>query len=80
MQYTIRNVPDAIDAALRDRAKRLGMSLNDVVVDALRQATGCAAEPARFRDLHEFPGTWQNDAAVDAALAAQDQVDEEMWK
>ena len=34
MQYTIRAVPDEIDRALRQRARRESKSLNAVVIDA----------------------------------------------
>ena len=36
-QYTIRNVPEALDRELRKRAKRKGISLNAAVVEAMRQ-------------------------------------------
>jgi len=35
MQYTIRNIPDYLDASLRDFAQREGKSLNPVAVAAL---------------------------------------------
>jgi len=33
-----------------------------------------------LRDLSDVVGTWKREAAVDAALAAQDRVDEDLWK
>ena len=35
MQYTIRNVPKALDATLRRSARKQGKSLNEVVIEAL---------------------------------------------
>ena len=35
MQYTIRNIPDPLDAALRRSAREQGKSLNDVAIEAL---------------------------------------------
>ena len=35
MQYTIRSVPEAIDRAVRHRARREAKSINAVVVEAL---------------------------------------------
>jgi len=39
MRYTIRGIPAAIDAALRERARGAGKSLNEAVIDTL--AEGC---------------------------------------
>ena len=79
MQYTIRNIPDYLDATLRDSARRQGRSLNDVAVQALVRGAGLSEAPRRKRDLADLTGSWREDAAFDAALAAQDAVDEELW-
>jgi plasmid stability protein len=80
MQYTIRRIPRAVDAALRRRAKAEGRSLNAVAVSALTEGLGvdCAHEPVR--DLSDIAGTWQPDPAFDEAIAAQNQIDEALWK
>ncbi|MBI2894432.1 MAG: hypothetical protein HYY06_12850 [Deltaproteobacteria bacterium] len=80
MQYTLRNVPRAVDRALRRRAKLEGRSLNEVAIEALAQATGVLGEPVKQRTLADLAGTWQDDPLCDQALADQDRVDEEMWK
>jgi len=80
MQYTIRNVPDSLDAALRRRAQEQGKSLNDVAIEVLTLGAGIGSERVRKRDLSFMVGTWQNDPAIDQALADQDKVDEEMWR
>jgi len=38
------------------------------------------AHGGEHRELDGLIGTWQEDAAVDSALRAFDQVDEAMWK
>lgn len=75
MQYTIRNVPRAVDRALRRRAKLEGRSLNEVAVEALARATGVAGAPVKQRSLADLAGTWENDPQCDEALADQDRVD-----
>ena len=80
MQYTIRNIPDYLDAALRDAARDQGKSLNDVAVEALTRGAGVSERRVRQRDLSDIVGTWEEDPAVDAALADQDRIDEEMWR
>ena len=80
MQYTIRKVPQGIDAALRRRAREQGKSLNEVTIEALARGAGIGENRGRQRDLSDIVGTWRNDRAFDRALAAQDAIDEELWK
>lgn len=80
MQYTMRGIPPALDAAIRERARQEGKSLNEVAVSALAQGLGFNCERIVRRDLSDVAGTWRRDAGLEAALAAQDQVDEDLWK
>lgn len=80
MQYTLRNVPEIVDAALRRRAREQGKSLNEVAIEALARGAGVTGSRHRQRDLKDIAGTWRKDRAFDRALAAQDTVDEELWK
>jgi hypothetical protein len=80
MQYTIRRIPPAVDAALRRRARALDKSLNEVAVEALADGLGLHAMPRARRDLSDIAGTWTRDRAVDMALAAQDTIDEDLWR
>jgi plasmid stability protein len=80
MQYTIRNVPDSLDEALRRVARERGKSLNEVAIEALARGAGITQDRGRQRDLSDIVGTWREDPAFDSALAAQDTVDEEIWK
>lgn len=69
-----------MDRALRYRSKQLNQSLNRVAVEALTKGLNLAETPVRFQDLDYLAGTWEADAAFDAAMAAQDQVDPNVWK
>ena len=80
MQYTLRKIPKAVDSALRRRARAEGRSLNAVAVDALAAGVGLAGHREARRDLSDMAGTWREDPAFDAALNAQDQVDDELWQ
>ena len=80
MQYTIRKIPNSLDAALRRRAHEEGKSLNEVAIEALAKGAGVSGERSRQRDLHDIAGTWHSDRAFDRALAAQDTVDKELWQ
>jgi len=79
MQYTIRNVPEHLDATLRNAAREQGKSLNEVAVQALVRGAGLGHLPRRKRDLSDLASSWREDPAFDSALAAQDIIDEELW-
>ena len=80
MQYTLRNVPAAIDRALRRLARQEGRSLNEVAIRALSRAVGVGDEPVRHRDLSDLANTWQDDPEFDAALADHDRIDPGLWR
>jgi len=80
MQYTIRNVPGSLDQALRRAARQRGKSLNEVALEALARGAGITQDRRRQRDLKDIAGSWRKDPAFDSALAAQDTIDEDMWR
>lgn len=77
MQYTIRNIPKQVDRALRAKAKAEGKSVNQAVVDALRQALGLADEPKKRRDLSDLAGTMspEDARAIEDFVAWADEAD-----
>lgn len=79
-RYTIRAVPEEIDRALRQRARREARSLNAVVVEALVRGLELEAEPIRHTDLDDLIGTWQEDPDFDRAVADFERVDDDAWK
>jgi hypothetical protein len=80
MQYTVRAVPAVVDAAIRRRAQAQGRSLNDVAVEALAEGAGVGEVARPRRDLSDIAGSWKRERAVEAALADQDTVDEDLWR
>jgi plasmid stability protein len=79
-QYTIRAVPDAVDQALRERARREGKSLNEVATEALQRGVGLIPSEQVSDDLDAFVGSWVDDPAAEDALKAQDRVDRSLWR
>jgi hypothetical protein len=80
MQYTLRNIPDSLDAALRAKARAAGKSLNEIAVEALARGLGFAGAAVRHRDLRDVAGTWRRDGAFDRAVSDQHTIDPELWK
>ncbi len=71
MKYTLRNVPEGVDRALRARAERLGKSLNEVAVLALAESTGHTVESRPRRDLADIIGAVPPDPGLNDALGDQ---------
>jgi hypothetical protein len=65
-----------VDRALRQKSKQSGKSLNAVALDALAKGLGLSEKRPVYHDLDELAGTWVEDPAFDAAIAAQDQVED----
>ena len=79
-QYTIRNIPDALDRELRERARRRGISLNETAIEALKRGVGISDTVVEYDDLDDLVGTWKDDAEFDRALADQDAVEPDLWR
>jgi hypothetical protein len=79
MQYTIRQVPPDLHRALKARARKLGKSVNQVVLEALAESVG---QPVKHRSLRDMPGAWspKEAAAFDRFLAEHRGIDDELWK
>jgi hypothetical protein len=80
MQYTIRGIPPALDDALRSRARESGKSLDEAAIDAMAEGTGLSGSPRKRRDLRDIAGSWKRDKALEAALKAQDRIEDELWR
>ena len=80
-QVTIRRVDEAWVEKAKREAARLKVSMNQVLVDALRRGLGADAEPVRRTNLDRYAGDsdfgpdW--DEFLDKDLK---QVDPELWK
>jgi hypothetical protein len=51
MRYVIRGIPASLDAALRERARAAGKSLNEAILDALMEGAGLTGAPRKRRNL-----------------------------
>jgi hypothetical protein len=79
MQYTVRKIPKWLDKAIRDRAKTLGKSINDVIIDLLYDGFRANGQLVKRRDLSKFAGTWVEDPAFDEAMKGFEQINPETW-
>ncbi|HVA18295.1 MAG TPA: hypothetical protein VMV59_11355 [Candidatus Dormibacteraeota bacterium] len=69
-----------LDATLRRKAREQGKSLNEVTIEALVRGADVNENRCRYRELSDIARTWRSDPAFDSAQAAQDAVDENLWR
>lgn len=79
---TIRNVPAQLARALQREKRRRGQSLNQIVLDLLKQALGIGPGARRSNGLAELAGTWsaEEQECFERAVAPTEQIDEELWR
>ena len=79
---TIRNLPPGLAKAMEREKRRRGQSLNQTVLDLLAQGLGLDADGTRSNGLARLAGTWsaQEHRDFEAAIAATEQIDEELWR
>jgi hypothetical protein len=80
IQYTIRQIPAALDKALRGKARLESKSLNEVALEVLSVGLQLKGQALEHCDLDFAIGSWVEDAEFDAAIRAQDQIDAASWQ
>jgi plasmid stability protein len=77
MQYTLRNIPKAVDKALRAKARADGKSLNQAALDVMKSGLGVSDEPGRKRNLSDLAGSMSREdaRAIEKAVARMDKAD-----
>jgi len=80
IQYTIRRIPERLDAHIRSRAAREGKSLNETVLEIMVAGSGIADDVVRHSDMDDLAGSWVKDPEFDRAIEEMDRVDPELWK
>lgn len=79
---TIRNLPQQVAEGLEKEKRQRGQSLNQTVIDLLRQVLGLGPGHNRSNGLAQLAGTWDTDEleAFKAATAVTEQIDQELWR
>lgn len=77
LQYTIRGIPPEVDRALRSKAARRKLSLNQLILDELTTAITGSRKRADFGDV---VGKWTPDPGFDDIVATQRQTDPDKRK
>lgn len=80
IQYTVRGIPEYLDAGIRLYATKESKSLNQALLDMLAAGLGYFKRPVRNDSLIELSGTWVADKKADQVFDEMRTIDEEMWK
>ena len=80
VQYTLRQIPPALDEALRRKSRRDGKSINQTAIEVLHTGLALNGESVRHQDLDFMAGSWVEDPAFDEAIRSQDRVEPKLWK
>lgn len=77
---TVRNVPPELGSALDAEKRRRGQSLNQTVIDLLKQSLGVGRR--RSNGLARFGGDWIEEEYREFKEATKvfEEVDEEIWR
>ena len=81
IQYTIRNIPPAVNQVLKKRAQRTGSSFNATVVEALTIQTLGGKDIGKTK-VDAFSRLWganSLDENFDQAIKDQSTIDNQLW-
>lgn len=78
IQYTIRNIPPEVNAALKRKAKLLNKSFNQTVVDELSKSTN--KKSSNNFDWLSNTMTQEDAIAFDEAMADLNKPDPKFWQ
>lgn len=80
IQYTIRNIPPAVDMVIRKRSKQSGKSFNQTVVDLLSLQTYGTIKPPSEQDFDWLYNQKTLDTSFDEAIESMSQIDQKLWQ
>jgi plasmid stability protein len=81
-QLTIRHIPPDLAHALERESSRLKESLEETVIELLRQALKIRMLRGGGNGLARLAGTWTQEEykRFEEAVAVTEQIDEELWR
>jgi plasmid stability protein len=81
---TVRGIDERISSALKDKARRDGVSVNALTLRIIREGLGLERKKRKavYDDLDYLAGTWSDKDVSDfeQATAVFEIVDEDLWK
>ncbi len=81
--FSLRGIDDNVNQALKDKASRLGISVNALILNCIHKGIGVGqSRRVRHHDLDRLAGTWSDAESNEfmATISEFETVDEELWK
>jgi hypothetical protein len=79
IQYTIRNIPPAVDGVIRKRSKQTGKSFNQTVVELLTLQTFGTSQPPADDSFGWLYGKNTLGKSFDDTIEKLSAIDEKLW-
>jgi hypothetical protein len=79
IQYTIRNIPPAVDGVIRKRSKQTGKSFNQTVIELLTLQTFGTPQPPADDSFAWLYGKNTLDKDFDNTIQKMSMIDEKLW-
>ena len=81
---TVRGIDDDLANKLKDTSSKEGKSVNQVVLDTLREQLGTKKKKrfaAQYHDLDHLFGTWSEEEfqRIQGKIDSERKIDEELW-
>ncbi|HSH31096.1 MAG TPA: hypothetical protein VK963_00300 [Candidatus Saccharimonadales bacterium] len=80
IQYTIRNIPPAVDQVIRKRSKQTGKSFNQTVLDLLSLQTFGTTSPQTNSNFDWLYNQNTLDGSFDDVVEELSQPDSKLWQ
>ena len=79
---TIRDIPENLAEAIDKERRRRGQSLNQTIIQLLRQSLGVDPASSRNNGLSRLAGTWtaEEHRRFEEAVRSTEQIDRELWE
>ena len=59
-QITLRQIPENVDALIRQLSKEQKKSINKTIIELLEKALGVSRDSSKKRNLSQLAGTWSD--------------------
>ena len=79
IQYTIRNIPPAVDKLLRKQARRTNKSLNATIIEILTLHTLGNPQKAHQAIFDNLQGANSLDSNFDQTIKEQSKIETKLW-
>ncbi|MCW8800572.1 MAG: hypothetical protein OQK71_06575 [Desulfobacter sp.] len=81
-QITLRQIPENVDALIRQLSKEQKKSINKTIIELLEKALGVSRDSSKKRNLSQLAGTWSDRESEEFKknTAQFDKIDWEIWE